>query len=92
MADTLDEDEIAVLNDRLQDARVALNDAYRRRDALAEEASVAERDPEAIVEPELLMALACAERAVLAAEADLKDAEHALARANRAGGRRRAVP
>ena len=84
MADTLDEDEVAVLNDRLQDARVALSDAYRRRDALAEEASVAERDPEAIVETELLMALACAERAVLAAEADLKDAEHALARANRA--------
>ena len=40
MADTLDEDEVAVLNDRLQDARVALSDAYRRRDALAEEASL----------------------------------------------------
>ena len=78
MVDRL-EDDIAVLRERLHAARVSLSDAYDRRDALAKEAAAAERDPDKVVESELLMALACAERAVLAAEAEMKDAEYALA-------------
>jgi hypothetical protein len=78
MGDT-PEDEVAVLRERLHAARVSLSNAYDQRDALAKEAAAAERDPDKVVETQLLMALACAERAVLAAEAEMKDAENALA-------------
>ena len=49
------------------------------RDALAEEIAAAEAEVGAAVRPDLLEAFGAAERAVFAAEAEMKDAEHALA-------------
>lgn len=71
--------ELAGLNERLHAARRALREAYDRRDTLAEETGAADHDPDARIRPELLMALSTAERAVLEAEAEMKDADYALA-------------
>ena len=48
MADTF-EDDVALLPERLQAARVALREAYDRRDGLADEAAAAERSLETAV-------------------------------------------
>lgn len=75
----VDEDELEALRDRLHAARRSLSKAYDRRDALAEQIAVLETDSGVPIRPELVAALGAAERAVLAAEADAKDAEYALA-------------
>ena len=79
MIDAEDGDDIAALRERLHAAQHALTEAYDKRDALAEEAAAAQKTGGAVVPPELLIALGAAERAVLAAETEVKDAEHALA-------------
>ena len=48
MADTF-EDDVALLPERLHAARVALREAYDRRDGLADEAAAAERSLETAV-------------------------------------------
>ena len=53
--------------------------AYDQRDALAEEIAAAEAEIGAAVRPDLIEAFGAAERAVFAAEAEMKDAEYALA-------------
>src|SRR4051794_39737318 len=73
------DDRIAVLRERLHAARRALREAYDQRDALAEEIAAAEAEVGAAVRPDLLEAFGAAERAVFAAEAEMKDAEQALA-------------
>ncbi|GJE02033.1 hypothetical protein [Methylobacterium isbiliense] len=75
----VEDDEIARLRDRQHAARRALGEAYDRRDALAEEVAAAEAAGAGALRPELLVAFSAAERAVLAAEAEMKDAEYALA-------------
>ncbi|MFH6787385.1 hypothetical protein [Methylobacterium sp. MA0201] len=75
----VEDDELAGLQDRLHAARKALGEAYDRRDARAEEIAAAEAVVGGVVRPELLVAFSAAERAVLAAEAEMKDAEYALA-------------
>jgi hypothetical protein len=77
--DTEDDDNIALARERLQAARRALSTAYDQRDALAEEVAAAEAEAGAAVRPDLLDAFSAAERAVFAAEAEMKDAEYALA-------------
>lgn len=89
MIDAADEEELTPLRDRLHAAHRALGVAYDTRDALAEEARDAGVGPGAVVRPELVLALASAERAVLAAEAEMKDAEYALAMAEDARAGRR---
>jgi hypothetical protein len=77
--DTEDDDDIALLRERLHAARRALSTAYDQRDALAEEVAAAEAEAGAAVRPDLLEAFSAAERAVFAAEAEMKEAEDALA-------------
>src|SRR4051794_32836345 len=77
--DTDDDDSIALLRERLHVARRALSTAYDQRDALAEEVAAAEAEAGAAVRPNLLDAFSAAERAVFAAEAEMKEAEDALA-------------
>ena len=81
--DTEDDDNIALVRERLHAARRALRTAYDQRDALAEEVAAAEAEAGAAVRPDLLDAFSAAERAVFAAEAELQEAEvaHALASA-----------
>ena len=81
MASAADEGELTTLHERVAAARRTLRDAYDSRDRLAEEVATAEITARA-VRPELLVALSAAERAVLAAEAEMKDAEHSLAMAD----------
>jgi hypothetical protein len=78
MPNAKDEDDLAALHERLQAARRVLREAYDQRDALAEEIATAEKIG-AGVDPKLLIAFSAAERAVLAAEAEMKDAEYARA-------------
>src|SRR3954468_20187976 len=73
-----DDESIAALHERLHAARRALSTAYEQRDALAEEIAAAKAEIGAAVRPDLLEAFGAAERAVFAAEAEIKDAEHAL--------------
>jgi len=73
------DDRIAALHERLHAARRALRVAYDQRDALAEDIAAAEAEIGAAVRPDLLEAFGAAERAVFAAEAEMKDAEYALA-------------
>ncbi|MFX9915861.1 hypothetical protein ABTP64_18815, partial [Acinetobacter baumannii] len=54
-------------------------EAYDRRDTLAREIAAIEATNGAGVHIDLLTAYEAAARAVLAGEADMKDAEHALA-------------
>ena len=75
----VEDDELAGLQDRLHAARKALGEAYDRRDDLAEEIAAAEAVVGGAVRPELLVAFSAAERAVLAAEAEMKDAEYVIA-------------
>ncbi len=77
--DTEDDDNIALLRERLHAAQRALSTAYNQRDALAEEVAAAEAEAGAAVRPDLLEAFSAAERAVFAAEAEMKQAEDALA-------------
>ena len=77
--DTEDDDSIALLRERLHGARRALRTAYDQRNALAEEVAAAEAEVGAAVRPDLLDAFSAAERAVFAAEAELQEAEDALA-------------
>src|SRR3954467_8867843 len=77
--DAENDDRIAALRERLHAARRALGEAYDQRDALAEEIAAAETEVGAAVRPDLLEAFGAAERAVFAAEAEMKDAEPALA-------------
>lgn len=78
---TVEDEGLSLLHDRLHAVRRALGDAYDRRDALAREIAAVETAG-GVVRPDLLIAFNAAERAVLAAEAGLKDAEYALAVAN----------
>ena len=73
------DDRIAALHERLHAARRALSTAYEQRDTLAEEIAAVETEAGAAVRPDLLEAFGAAERAVFAAEAEMKDAEYALA-------------
>ena len=75
----IEDDDLAALHDRVHAASRALGEAYDTRDALAEKISAVETAAARAVRPELLIAFSAAERAVLAAEADMKDAEHASA-------------
>ena len=77
--DAENDDRIAALHERLHAARQALRVAYDQRDALAEEIAAAEAEIGAAVRPDLIEAFGAAERAVFAAEAEMKDAEYALA-------------
>jgi uncharacterized membrane protein len=77
--DAENDDRIAALHEHLHAARRALRVAYDQRDALAEEIAAAEAEVGAAVRPDLLEAFGAAERAMLAAEAEMKDAEYALA-------------
>src|SRR3954447_11868290 len=74
-----DDESIAALHERLHAARRALSTTYEQRDALAEEIAAAEAEIGAAVRPDLIEAFGAAERAVFAAEAEMKDAEYALA-------------
>jgi hypothetical protein len=76
MPNAKDENDLAALHERLQAARRVLREAYDQRDALAEEIAIAEKIGTG-VDPKLLIAFSAAERAVLAAEAEMKDAEYA---------------
>jgi microcompartment protein CcmK/EutM len=76
MPNSKDENDLAALHERLQAARRVLREAYDQRDALAEEIAIAEKIG-AGVDPKLLVAFSAAERAVLVAEAEMKDAEYA---------------
>jgi hypothetical protein len=78
--DAGNEDAIARTNKRLRAARRALSTAYDSRNVLAERIDTVEAEAGgAAVRPDLLEAFRAAERAVLAAEAEMKDAEDALA-------------
>ncbi|MGU3469265.1 hypothetical protein ACLBXO_30950 [Methylobacterium sp. C33D] len=75
-----DDDEVfSALRDRLHIARRLLATAYERRDRLAREIAAVEARDGIGIPVELVDALGAAERAVLSAEADMKDAEYALA-------------
>lgn len=78
-----DEDQHDALRERLHNAKRTLGEAYERRDALAVELAAAEARSGISLGPGVLVALSTAERAVLAAEAEMKDAEYALADASR---------
>ena len=60
------------MRERLHAARRALRTAYEQRDALAEDIAAAEAEAGAAVRPDLLDAFSAAERAVLAAEAEIR--------------------
>ena len=71
---------VAHANERLDAAKRALSKAYDQRNLVAEKIeAVEEKAGAAAVGPELLEAFGNAERALLAAEAEMKDAEDALA-------------
>lgn len=72
MSYDLDNDDLTPLQNRLHAARRALNEAYDRRDAIAQEAAVAEMNLGAAPRPQLLITLCVTERAVITAEADIK--------------------
>lgn len=76
---TVEDDPISYLHDRLHTARRHLAEAYERCDTLAREITAAEAPDGTGIRVELIGAYGAAERAVLAAEADMKDAEHAFA-------------
>jgi hypothetical protein len=78
--DAENEDAIARTNMRLHAAQRALSTAYDLRNVLAERIDTVEAEAGgAAVRPDLLEAFRAAERAVLAAQAEMKDAENALA-------------
>ena len=79
MKNVAQDDDLAAVRERVAAAQRALEAAYNTRDSLAEEVAAAESAPGGAVRAELLVALSAAERAVLAAEAGMKDAEYALA-------------
>ena len=71
-----DDDNLSSLRDRLHAARRLLAEASERRDVLAREIAAA---ADGGVPVDLVRAFGAAERAMLAAEVDMKDAEHAFA-------------
>lgn len=81
MVGTEHESEQANLHERLHAARRVLCEAYERRDDLAAKIEAAKLETDASVRPGLVIAFKLAERATLAAETAMKDAEYALATA-----------
>ena len=69
----------ADLHKRLHAARRVLCEAYERRDDLTAQIDAAKLETDAVVRPGLVIAFRLAERAVLAAETAVNDAEYALA-------------
>ncbi|NGM38022.1 MULTISPECIES: hypothetical protein [Methylobacterium] len=76
---TGDNDDFSPLHERLHAARRLLAEAYERRDVLARQIATVEATDGIGLPVDLMNAYGAAERAVLVAEADMKDAEHALA-------------
>ena len=79
MVGTEHESEQANLHERLHAARRVLCEAYERRDDLMTQIEAVKSETDVVVRPGLVIAFRLAERAVLAAETAMKDAEYALA-------------
>jgi hypothetical protein len=77
----VENNEVVSLEERRHAARKALAAAYDRRDALAKGIAAAEAAPGGLLHRELILAFGAAMRDVSAAEAEMKDAEYALASA-----------
>ena len=77
-----EDDAFSALHERLHAARRRLAEAYEARDLLACEIAALEARGGIGMPGELLDAFGAAEWALLMTEADMKDAEHALAVAN----------